>query len=102
VVATEEGERAAVERIAVQAEATASRAAGCWTAARRWPMEPQLNAVMALLRPRAGSFDSHSYMLALQAGIEDAAGWCSCLRRLRGRTPLAGAAGSACAGAGRR
>jgi L-2-hydroxyglutarate oxidase LhgO len=37
-------------------------------------LEPELSCIAALLSPSTGVIDSHSYMLALQGGIEEAGG----------------------------
>jgi L-2-hydroxyglutarate oxidase LhgO len=95
VVATEDGERAAVETIAGRRRRTASRVAGCLDRAETLAMEPQLNAVMSLHSAESGIFDSHSYMLALQAGIEDAGGMVQRSAPFEGASPLPGAASRA-------
>jgi L-2-hydroxyglutarate oxidase LhgO len=74
VVATQEGEIAAIERIAAQAEANEVENCRLLTGAEAVAMEPELNAVAALLSPESGIFDSHSYMLAMQGEVEDAGG----------------------------
>ena len=90
VVATEDGEREAVERIAAQAEANDVEGCRLLDAGETLAMEPQLNAVMSLHSPESGIFDSHSYMLALQAGIEDAGGMVQLSAPFEGASPLAG------------
>lgn len=90
VVATEEGERAAVEGIAVQAEANDVEGCRLLERAETLAMEPQLNAVMALHSAESGIFDSHSYMLALQAGVEDAGGMVQLSAPFEGASPLPG------------
>lgn len=74
VVATEAGEVAALDRIAAQAEANGVEGCRRLTGAEARAMEPELNAVEALLSAESGIFDSHSYMLALQGTVEDAGG----------------------------
>jgi L-2-hydroxyglutarate oxidase LhgO len=90
VVATEDGERGAVETIAVQAEANDVEGCRLLDRGETLAMEPLLNAVMALLSPESGIFDSHGYMLALQAGIEDAGGLVQLEAPFEGADVLAG------------
>jgi L-2-hydroxyglutarate oxidase LhgO len=90
VVATEESERAAVERIADQAVANGVEGCRLLDRAETLAVEPQLRAVMSLLSPESGLFDSHAYMLALQAGIEDAGGLVQLAAPFEGASALAG------------
>lgn len=74
IVATAESEIAQIETI--QSRGRMNDVEGLelldGAAARR--LEPELNAVAAVLSPETGVFDSHGYMLALQGEIEDAGG----------------------------
>ena len=73
VVATEEAEVPRLHAIAKQAEANDCEVRPIsGDEARR--LEPELNAVEAILSPESGVFDSHGYMLALQGEIENAGG----------------------------
>ena len=73
VVATEEAEIPRLHAIAAQAEANDCEVRPIsGEEARR--LEPELNAVEAILSPESGVFDSHGYMLALQGEIETAGG----------------------------
>lgn len=90
VVATVEAERAAVERIAVQAATNDVEHCRLLDRAETLALEPQLNAVMALLSPESGIFDSHGYMLALQGSVEDAGGLVQLSAPFEGAAPLAG------------
>jgi L-2-hydroxyglutarate oxidase LhgO len=53
-------------------------------------MEPELNAVAALLSPESGVFDSHGYMLALEGEIENHGGAVALGAPLEHAEPLAG------------
>ena len=74
VAATEAGETARVEAIAGQARANGVEGLVMLSGAQARRMEPELNAVAALLSPDSGLFDSHGYMLALQGEIEAGGG----------------------------
>lgn len=74
VVATEGSEVPALDRITAQAQANDVEGCRRLSGAEAWAMEPELNAVEALLSAETGVFDSHGYMLALQGSIEDAGG----------------------------
>ena len=73
VVATDEVQHAALDRIAQMAAANGVpvewKSAGAVRA-----MEPALNATGALWSPTTGIVDSHAYMLAIQAELEHAGG----------------------------
>jgi L-2-hydroxyglutarate oxidase LhgO len=70
IVATEDNEIPALERLKRQAEINGVEGVRWLTGAEARGLEPQLNAVAALESPESGIFDSHGYMLALQGEIE--------------------------------
>ncbi len=70
IVATEDSEIPALERLKQQAEINGVEGIRWLTGADARALEPQLNAVMALESPESGIFDSHGYMFALQGEIE--------------------------------
>lgn len=90
VVAPTEAEVAAVQAIAAQAEVNGVEGCRLLTGAEAQAVEPQLQAVMALESATSGVFDSHGYMLALQAEIEDAGGSVVLSTPFEGAAPLAG------------
>lgn len=65
VVATEEAERAALERLCAQAQANGVQGLELFEGAQARAMEPALRAVSALYSPRTGIIDSHALMTAL-------------------------------------
>lgn len=65
VVATEEAERAAVERLFAQAQANGVQRLELLAGAQARAMEPALRAVTALYSPLTGIIDSHALMTAL-------------------------------------
>ena len=70
IVATEDDEIPALERLKQQAEINSVEGIRWLTGAEARALEPQLNAVAALESPESGIFDSHGYMFALQGEIE--------------------------------
>ena len=74
VVATDEAEVPRIETIFELATANEVEGLEHLTGAQARALEPGLNAHAAILSPESGVFDSHGYMLALQAEIEDAGG----------------------------
>ncbi|MBI3439952.1 MAG: NAD(P)/FAD-dependent oxidoreductase [Proteobacteria bacterium] len=70
IVATEDSERPALERLKQQAEINGVEDIRWLTGAEACALEPQLKAVAALESPQSGIFDSHGYMFALQGEIE--------------------------------
>jgi L-2-hydroxyglutarate oxidase LhgO len=74
VVATNEAEVARVEAIAEQAQANDVEGIDILTADQVHALEPQAKALMALISPETGIFDSHGYMVALQGEIENRGG----------------------------
>jgi len=74
VVATKDDEIPAIEAIEQQAHTNDVEGIARLTGAQARALEPELNAVMALISPESGIFDSHGYMLALQGEIEDRGG----------------------------
>jgi len=74
VVATEPDEVPRLDAIALQAETNGVEGVRRLSGAAARELEPELQAVEALLSPDSGVFDSHGYMLALQGEIEDRGG----------------------------
>ncbi len=74
VVATEADQVPRVEAIAAQAEANGVEGIERLTQAQLLALEPELRALMGLISPQSGVFDSHGYMLALQGEIEAGGG----------------------------
>jgi len=70
VVATDDSEIAALERIAHQGEINGVEGLHWLTGAEARTLEPALRATAALSSPESGVFDSHAYMFALQGEIE--------------------------------
>ena len=70
VVATSEAEIARVEAVAAQGEANDVEGLRMLTGAEVVALEPQAHALMGLLSPETGIFDTHGYMLALEGEIE--------------------------------
>jgi L-2-hydroxyglutarate oxidase LhgO len=90
VVATTNDEIGAIEGIERQAEINDVEGVAPLSRAQVKAMEPALNAVMTLLSPESGIFDSHGYMLALQGEIEDRGGAVALDAPLEHAVPLAG------------
>jgi L-2-hydroxyglutarate oxidase LhgO len=90
VVATKADETPQLEAIEIQARTNDVEGIAPLSAAQAKALEPELNAVMALISPESGVFDSHGYMLALQGEIEDRGGVVVCGASFEGATPLAG------------
>jgi L-2-hydroxyglutarate oxidase LhgO len=74
VVAPSEADVAQVDAIEAQAAVNGVEGMSRLTGAQAHALEPKLRAVMALHSRESGVFDSHGYMLALQAEIEDRGG----------------------------
>jgi L-2-hydroxyglutarate oxidase LhgO len=70
VVATSEPEIARVEAVARQSEENDVEGLQMLSAAQVKAMEPEAHALMGLLSPETGIFDTHGYMLALRGEIE--------------------------------
>jgi L-2-hydroxyglutarate oxidase LhgO len=70
IVATNEAESEKLVEIKGRAEANGVEGMRLLTAAEASAMEPNLHCTAALLSPRTGIVDSHSYMLALQGDAE--------------------------------
>ncbi len=70
VVATSEAEIARVEAVAKQAEINGVEGLQLLSADQVHALEPEARALMGLLSPETGIFDSHGYMLALEGEIE--------------------------------
>ena len=74
VVATEPAEIPRLDAIERQAAINGVASLRRLSGAEARALEPELNAVEALLSPDSGIFDSHGYMLALQGEIEAGGG----------------------------
>ncbi|MBM3650482.1 MAG: FAD-dependent oxidoreductase, partial [Alphaproteobacteria bacterium] len=72
IVATHEAESARLTEIKARAEANGVEDMRLLSAAEAIALEPNLHCTAALLSPRTGIVDSHSYMLALQGDAEAA------------------------------
>lgn len=72
IVATDQGEVAALEGLLAKAEANAVTDLRWLTAEEAVALEPNLACQAALLSPSTGIFDSHAYMLALRGDAEAA------------------------------
>jgi L-2-hydroxyglutarate oxidase LhgO len=70
IVATEESEIPALEKLARQAEINGVEGVRWLRGAEARLLEPQLNAAAALESRESGVMDAHGYMLALQGEIE--------------------------------
>jgi L-2-hydroxyglutarate oxidase LhgO len=90
VVATDDSEVARVEAIARQAEINGVEELRMLTGAEVHALEPQARAVMGLLSPQTGIFDTHGYMLALQGEIEARGGAVALGAPFEGAEPLPG------------
>ena len=90
VVATQADEIERLEAIEVQAQTNDVEGIAPLSGAQARALEPELNAVMALISPESGLFDSHGYMLALQGEIEDRGGAVVCGAPFEGAEPLPG------------
>lgn len=74
IVATEDAQRAKLERLAETAAANDVEGLTPIDAADAMRLEPALQCVSALWSPVTGVFDSHAFMLALLGDVEDAGG----------------------------
>ena len=74
VVATDEAERATLDRILAQARANGVTSVRPVDAAEIAELEPEVRAVAGLLSPETGILDSHQLMLSLLGELEDAGG----------------------------
>ncbi|MBN8608017.1 MAG: NAD(P)/FAD-dependent oxidoreductase [Caulobacterales bacterium] len=70
IVATEESEIPALEKLARQAEINSVEGVRWLSGAEALALEPQLRAVAALESRESGVFDAHGYMEALEGEIE--------------------------------
>src|ERR1700744_1217833 len=70
VVATSEAEIARVEAVARQAETNGVEGLKLLSADQVHALEPEARALMGLLSPETGIFDTHGYMIALEGEIE--------------------------------
>jgi L-2-hydroxyglutarate oxidase LhgO len=74
IVATDQEQVQALERIEATARANGVTDLRWLSAAEAQAMEPALSCVTALHSPSTGIVDSHGFMLALQGDLEDAGG----------------------------
>ncbi len=74
IVAADQEQVRALEKIEATARANGVHDLQWLTAAEANAMEPALSCVVALLSPSTGIIDSHGFMLALQGDLEDAGG----------------------------
>jgi L-2-hydroxyglutarate oxidase LhgO len=74
IVATDQEQMKALEKIEATARANGVADLRWLTAAEAKSTEPALSCVVALLSPSTGIVDSHGFMLALQGDLEDAGG----------------------------
>jgi L-2-hydroxyglutarate oxidase LhgO len=89
VVATSEAEIARVEAVAKQAELNDVEGLEMLTGAQVMALEPQAHALMGLLSPETGIFDTHGYMVALRGEIESCNGAVALDAPFAGAEPLA-------------
>ncbi len=90
VVATEEAEVPRIEAILEQGRINGVEGLELLSGEQARALEPQLNAIAAILSPESGLFDSHGYMLALEGEIEAAGGSVVTSAPFEGAEPLAG------------
>jgi L-2-hydroxyglutarate oxidase LhgO len=90
VVATEDAELAALDRIEAQARANGVEGIERLSAEAAHALEPAARCVGALWSPESGVFDSHGYMLALQGDIEAAGGAVVLATPFEGAEPVSG------------
>lgn len=90
VVATEEAEVPRIEAILEQGRINGVEGLELLSGEQARALEPQLNAIAAILSPESGLFDSHGYMLALEGEIEAADGSVVTAAPFEGAEPLAG------------
>jgi len=88
VVATEHDEVPRIEAILEQGRINGVEGLQWLSGEQARALEPQLNAVAAILSPESGVFDSHGYMLALEGEIEAAGGSVVTSAPFEGATPL--------------
>ncbi|MFZ2029755.1 MAG: NAD(P)/FAD-dependent oxidoreductase [Vitreimonas sp.] len=87
IVAAQDNEIPALERLKQQAEINGVEDIRWLTGAQARALEPQLNAVAALESPQSGIFDSRGYMFALQGEIEAQGGAVVLASPFEGATP---------------
>jgi len=90
VVATSEAEIARVEAVAKQAEENDVEGLEMLTQAQIKALEPEAHALMGLLSPETGIFDTHGYMIALRGEIESCSGAVALDSPFIGAEPLEG------------
>jgi L-2-hydroxyglutarate oxidase LhgO len=89
VVATEESEIPALDRIESQAALNGVEGISRLSGAEARALEPEVRAAAALLSAETGVFDSHGYMLALRGEIEAAGGAIALATPFESAEPLA-------------
>lgn len=90
IVATDESELPALEKIEKQAAVNGIEGMSRLTGEEARALEPEVRAVAALLSAETGVFDSHGYMLALQGELERHGGSIAFATPFEGATPLKG------------
>jgi L-2-hydroxyglutarate oxidase LhgO len=90
VVATNEAEIARVEAVAKQGELNGAPGLQLISQAQVKALEPEAHALMGLLSPDTGIFDTHGYMLALRGEIEARDGVVALDSPFVGAEPLTG------------
>lgn len=93
VVATEPREAERIEAIYHQAQINEVEGLSRLTAGQVHALEPAVKAVMAILSPDSGVFDTHGYLVALRGEIESAGGAVVTSTPFVGATPLSGSGG---------
>lgn len=90
IVATDESELPALEKIERQAAVNGVEGMSRLTGAQARALEPELRAVAALLSAETGVFDSHGYMVALQGELERHGGSVALATPFEGASALPG------------
>lgn len=98
VVATNEAEIPAIEKMYRQGLTNDVEGLRMIDAAEARALEPELHCVAAMYSPESGVFDSHGYMLALRGEIENRGGHVVCDSPFIGAEPLGDGNGPASRG----
>lgn len=98
VVATNEAEIPAIEKMYRQGLTNDVEGLRMIDAAEARALEPELHCVAAMYSPESGVFDSHGYMLALRGEIENRDGHVVCDSPFIGAEPLGDGNGAASGG----
>lgn len=88
IVATEEAERAALEKLLKTAEANGVEDIRWITGDEVTDMEPHVRSVGGLLSPSTGIIDSHALMLSYQGDLENASGTIAFLSEAKSATAI--------------